>query len=64
MKKIISIIFLAGLLSACAINEPRVSFGKKCVEKDNNVVYSYVWLYDKEAGLNANEKTCEKIKKN
>ena len=55
MKKIISIIFLAGLLSACAINEPRVSFGKKCVEKDNNVVYSYVWLYDKEAGLNANE---------
>tara|TARA_B100000927_G_scaffold287498_1_gene280509 strand:+ start:502 stop:696 length:195 start_codon:yes stop_codon:yes gene_type:complete len=63
MKKIISIIFLAGLLSACAINEPRVSFGKKCVEKDNNVVYSYVWLYDKEAGLNANEKTCEKIKK-
>ena len=60
---IISIIFLAGLLSACAINEPRVSFGKKCVEKDNNVVYSYVWLYDKEAGLNANEKTCEKIKK-
>ena len=46
------------------VNAARVSFGKKCVEKDNNVVYSYVWLYDKEAGLNANEKTCEKIKKN
>jgi|TARA_Y100000389_G_scaffold200441_1_gene240859 hypothetical protein len=63
MYKLISIIFLAGLLSACAINEPRVSFGKKCVEKDNNVVYSYVWLYEKETGLNADEKTCEKIKK-
>ena len=64
MNKVLMIIGLGMLLSACAINEPRVSFGKKCVEKDNNVVYSYVWLYDKEAGLNANEKTCEKIKKN
>ena len=61
MKKIISIIFLAGLLSACAINEPRVSFGKKCVEKSDKVVYSYIWVYDKEVGVPADEETCKKL---
>ena len=31
------IIGLGMLLTACAINEPRVSFGKKCVEKDDKL---------------------------
>ena len=64
MKTILTILFAGVFLSACSIKEPRVSFGKKCAVKEDKVVYSYVWLYDKEAGLNANEKTCEKIKKN
>ena len=32
-------------LSACSIpKEPRLAFGKKCVEKNSDIVYSYVWL--------------------
>ena len=64
MKTLLSILIAGVLLSACSIKEPRLSFGKKCVEKDNQVVYSYVWLWDKKVGLTANESTCELIKKN
>ena len=63
MYKLISLIFIASLISACSIKEPRVSFGKKCIEKGNSIAYSYVWLYDKETGLYADENTCDKIKK-
>ena len=41
---------------------PKLSFGKKCVDKQENVVYSYVWLYNKEDGLQANKETCNLIK--
>ena len=42
MHKVLMIIGLGMLLTACAIKEPRVSFGKKCVEKDDKIIYSYV----------------------
>ena len=61
MKKLITIIFAGVILTACSIKEPRLSFGKKCVEKDNQVVYSYVWLWDKNVGLTASEAVCELI---
>ena len=64
MKTLIALILSSILLSACSIKEPRLSFGKKCVEKDNQVVYSYVWIWDKQVGLTANEANCELIKKN
>ena len=64
MKKLIALILSSILITACSIKEPRLSFGKKCVEKDNQVVYSYVWLWDKKVGLTANEADCELIKKN
>jgi len=57
--KYITILFLGLFLTACSINEPRVSFGKKCVEKSDKVVYSYLWLYDKSVGNPADKKTCE-----
>lgn len=62
--KTLYIVILASIfaLSACSVNNPRVSLGKKCVEKDKTIVYSYVWVYDKKEGLYADEKTCEKIK--
>jgi len=59
----ILIALTALLISACSIKEPRVTFGKKCVEKDNQIVYSYVWLYDKQVGLKADNITCTLIKK-
>ena len=59
--KYLTILFLGLFLTACSITEPRVSFGKKCVEKNENVVYSYVWLYGKGNGLEANKKTCKLI---
>jgi len=62
MKKIITMLFALTLITACTIpSEPRLAFGKKCVEKNENVVYSYVWLYGKSNGLEANKKTCKLI---
>lgn len=51
------------VLTGCSIpKDPRVSFGKKCSEtNDGQVAYSYVWLYSKEHGLNADEKTCRQL---
>ena len=63
MNKIIITIIASLLLTACSIKEPRLSFGKKCVDKENQIVYSYVWLYDKQVGLKADNITCELIKK-
>jgi len=57
------IIVMALLLVGCSIpKNPKLSFGKKCVDKQENVVYSYVWLYNKEDGLQANKETCNLIK--
>ena len=63
MKTILGILIAGLLITACSIKEPRLSFGKKCLEKDNQVVYSYIWLWDKKVGLTANEATCELIEK-
>lgn len=62
--KHIAITILAFLfLSACGISNPKVTFGKKCVVKEDTVSYSYVWLYDKNTGLPASEKQCEQLPK-
>ena len=63
MKKILVLLFVSLIISACSIKEPRLSFGKKCLEKDNQVVYSYIWLWDKKVGLTANESVCNLIEK-
>ena len=61
MKTLTLTLSILFLLTACSIKEPRVSFGKKCAVKEDKVVYSYVWLYDKEPGLPANKTNCELI---
>lgn len=59
---LIAMLFALSLMTACSIpKEPRLAFGKKCVEKNENVVYSYVWLYNKNNGLEANKKNCKLI---
>ena len=61
MNKIIVLIVASLLITACSIKEPRLSFGKKCMVKDDKVVYSYVWVWDKSVGLTATESDCEYI---
>ena len=61
--KTILVIFTALLLTACSISEPRLSFGKKCTVKDDKIVYSYLWVYDKSAGVPADAITCELLDK-
>ena len=57
------IIVMALLLVGCSIpKNPKLSFGKKCVDKQENVVYSYIWLYNKNDGLQADKETCNLIK--
>ena len=61
MNKIL--IILISLILVGWVQNPKLSFGKKCVEKGAQVHFSYVWIYDKEAGLQADEITCELIDK-
>tara|TARA_B100000929_G_scaffold229093_1_gene185510 strand:- start:1023 stop:1214 length:192 start_codon:yes stop_codon:yes gene_type:complete len=62
MNKIL-IVLTSIILMGCTVANPKLSFGKKCVEKGDQVHYSYVWIYDKNAGLIADEITCELIDK-
>ncbi len=59
--KYIGIILTTFLLTACSVSNPKLSFGKKCAVNGNEVVYSYVWVYDKNQGLEANEDNCSLI---
>ena len=63
ITSIVIIIVVSLLIAGCSIpKNPKLSFGKKCVDKQENVVYSYVWLYNKKDGLQANKETCNLIK--
>ena len=62
MNKIL-IVLTSIILMGCTVANPKLSFGKKCVEKGDRVHYSYLWIYDKNAGLIADEITCELIDK-
>ena len=63
VTSIVIIIVVSLLIAGCSIpKNPKLSFGKKCVDKQDNVVYSYVWLYNKKDGLQANKETCNLIK--
>ena len=57
--KYIMVILCALVLTACSISEPRISVGKKCIVKEDKIVYSYLWVYDKSAGMPADKKTCD-----
>ncbi len=55
------LVILMSLILVSCVQNPKLSFGKKCVEKGDQVHFSYVWIYDKNAGLQADEITCELI---
>ena len=62
--KNIGIILTALLLVGCSVpKNPKVSFGKKCAVQGYQVVWSHVWIYGKDTGLNADKETCKLLKK-
>ena len=62
MNKLCLITIMAFMLSACSIpSNPSLSFGKKCSVSKGQITYSYVWLYEKEIGLNENKEDCRYI---
>jgi|TARA_R110002167_G_scaffold1006_2_gene4420 hypothetical protein len=58
MKQLTMMLTILFLTSACSIKEPKLSFGKKCEVNDDKITYSYLWLYDKQAGLPATKDQC------
>jgi len=60
-KRLVAILFATVLLTACSVKNPALNLGKKCVVDGDQVVYSYVWLFDSESGLKATKEQCEQI---
>ena len=64
MKNLILAVAISTLLVGCAVpSNPKLSFGKKCHVVNDNITYSYVWLYDKQQGLEATEGQCVHLPK-
>ena len=61
IKKLVVILFATVLLTACSVKNPALNLGKKCLVKENQVVYSYVWLFDSEQGLKATKEQCNEM---
>ena len=58
MKTILIILTTLLLVGCGSIENPKISWGKKCTLNATEVVYSYVWIYDEDQGLDANTKNC------
>ena len=61
IKKLVVILFATVLLTACSVKNPALNLGKKCLVKEDQVVYSYVWLFDSTQGLKATKEQCDQI---
>ena len=61
MKKILSLVFAALFLTACSVKNAALDLGKRCIQKGDQIVYSYVWIYDKETGNKATKEMCDQI---
>ena len=58
MKNIVIMLATLFLVGCANIENPKISWGKKCTVQAHQVVYSYLWIYDKTKGLDANEENC------
>ena len=60
--KTIAIFFLSlFVLTACSVKNPALDLGKRCMQKGDQIVYSYLRVYDKEAGNKATKEMCDQI---
>ena len=51
------------LLANCSLpTNPDLVFGKKCLVENDQVTYSYVWVYDKTLPKKPTAEQCEQIK--
>ena len=57
MKTILAIIVAGVLMTACS---KQLTFGKKCIEKEGQIIWSYVWLTDKP--MVVDKHFCQQIK--
>ena len=61
MKVLLGVLFSIVFLTACSVKNPALDLGKRCMVKGDQIVYSYVWVYDKEAGNKATKEICSQI---
>ena len=61
IKRLITVLFATVLLTACSVKNPALNLGKKCIVDGDQVVYSYVWLFDSKTGLKATKEQCNQI---
>ena len=61
MKVLLSILFSIVFLTACSVKNPALDLGKRCMVKGDQIIYSYVWVYDTEAGNKATKEICNQI---
>ena len=61
MKVLLSILFSIVFLTPCSVKNPALDLGKRCMIKDDQIVYSYVWVYDTKAGNKATKEICSQI---
>ena len=59
--KILLVILSIVFLTACSVKNPALNLGKKCLVKEDQVVYSYVWLFDSKQGLKATKEQCDQM---
>jgi hypothetical protein len=59
MKTLTILLGFVALTACTAVPNPKIAFGKKCVASGPGVIYSYVWVYDNNIGLHANEADCK-----
>ena len=61
MKRLVALFLATLFLTACSVKNPALDLGKRCIQKGDQIVYSYVWIYDKETGNKATKEMCDQI---
>ena len=62
MKTFVTLILASILLVGCAVpKNPTLAWGKRCTVSGVQVVWSHLWVYDREKGLDATKENCKLI---
>ncbi len=62
MKTFVTLIIASILLVGCAVpKNPTLAWGKRCTVSGEQVVWSHLWVYDREKGLDATKENCKLI---
>ena len=62
MKTFVTLILASILLVGCAVpKNPTLAWGKRCTLSGQQVVWSHLWVYDREKGLDATKENCKLI---